>query len=217
MIPAFVGCFYAGIVTGWLLHRAFTPVDSAAETGSVNVATTADTRAPHPAATSGEVQHASDSGSIDDPIADLRARQLRLPIDDANVETMAGDFAEQRAAGGHIHEAVDILAPRHTPIHAVENGVIAKLFFSKAGGTTVYQYDPSERFCYYYAHLERYAEGLAEGQHVARGQVIGYVGTSGNAPPNTPHLHFAIFELNANRRWWEGTALDPYLVFKSRG
>jgi murein DD-endopeptidase MepM/ murein hydrolase activator NlpD len=214
MIPAFVGCFYAGIVTGWLLHRAFTPAGSAAaEPASANVATTADTRVPRPAATSGEVERASPAADDGDPIAELRARQLRLPIDDANVETLQGDFAEKRDAGGRTHEAVDILAPRHTPIHAVENGVIAKLFLSKAGGRTIYQFDPSERFCYYYAHLERYAEGLAEGQHVARGQVIGYVGTSGNAPPNTPHLHFAIVELNANRHWWEGTPLDPYLVF----
>jgi len=209
MIPAFVGCFYAGIVTGWLLHRAFTPVGSAAaETGSVNVATPpVETGAPQAAGTSGE------TATVVDPIADLRARELRLPIDDAKVEAMAGDFAEKRDAGGHIHEAVDILAPRNTPIHAVESGVIAKLFASRAGGTTIYQFDPSERFCYYYAHLERYAEGLAAGQHVARGQVIGYVGTSGNAPPNTPHLHFAIVELNADRHWWEGTPIDPYLVF----
>jgi murein DD-endopeptidase MepM/ murein hydrolase activator NlpD len=220
LIPAFVGCFYAGIVTGWLLHRAFTPVGSAAaETGPDNVATTAvaEGRAPRAAATSGELPRAPEAASAADPIGELRARQLRLPIDDAKVEAMEGDFAEKRDSGGHIHEAVDILAPRNTPIHAVENGVIAKLFSSKAGGTTIYQFDPSERFCYYYAHLERYAEGLADGQHVARGQVIGYVGTSGNAPANTPHLHFAIFELNADRRWWEGTPLDPYLVFKSTG
>jgi murein DD-endopeptidase MepM/ murein hydrolase activator NlpD len=218
MIPAFVGCFYAGIVTGWLLHRAFAPIGSAAvEAGSENVASAAvETGAPHTAATSGEVPQASEARSLVDPIADLRARQLRLPIDNTKVEAMEGSFAEKRDAGGHIHEAVDILAPRNTPIHAVENGVIAKLFASNAGGTAIYQFDPSERFCYYYAHLERYAEGLAEGEHVARGQVIGYVGTSGNAPPNTPHLHFAIFELNADRRWWEGTPLDPYLVFRPR-
>jgi len=216
MIPAFIGCFYAGIVVGWLLHRAFAPAGSAAaEAVRAEVpATPVETRTPQAAATSGEVPRRGGASNVADPIADLRARQLRLPIEEANAEAMAGDFAEKRDAGGRAHEAVDILAPRNTPIHAVENGVIAKLFASKAGGTTIYQFDPSERFCYYYAHLERYAEGLAEGQHVARGQVIGYVGTSGNAPPNTPHLHFAIFELNADRRWWEGTPLDPYLVFR---
>src|SRR5262249_26800341 len=100
-----------------------------------------------------------------------------------------------------------------TPIHAVESGSIAKLFLSKAGGLTIYQFDPTGRFCYYYAHLQRYAEDLADGQDVAAGQVIGYVGTSGNAPPNTPHLHFAIFELTTARQWWKGRALDPYDVF----
>jgi len=216
MIPAFIGCFYAGIVVGLLLHRAFTPVGSAAaEAGAAErPAAVVETRAPHATATSGETV---DAGTIVDPIADLRARELRLPIDDASVGAMAGDFAEKRDAGGRAHEAVDILAPRHTAIHAVDNGVIAKLFASKAGGTTIYQFDPSERFCYYYAHLERYADGLAEAQPVARGQVIGYVGTSGNAPPNTPHLHFAIFELNADRHWWQGTPLDPYLVFHQEG
>ncbi len=130
------------------------------------------------------------------------------------MDAMEGGFGERRGGGGRGHEAVDILAPRHTPVHAVEGGRIAKLFFSKAGGTTIYQFDPTERFCYYYAHLDRYADGLREGQEVSAGDVIGYVGTSGNAPPNTPHLHFAIFELTDARRWWEGRPLDPYLVYR---
>ena len=146
-------------------------------------------------------------------IGDLRSRGLRLPIDDAVVEAMKGGFDEGRA-GGRAHEAVDILAPRNTPIRAVEDGAIAKLFTSKAGGTTVYQFDPSGRFCYYYAHLESYAPGLHDGQHVSQGEVIGFVGTSGNAPPNTPHLHFAVFELDADRHWWKGRAIDPYLIFR---
>jgi murein DD-endopeptidase MepM/ murein hydrolase activator NlpD len=95
----------------------------------------------------------------------------------------------------------------------VESGTIAKLFVSKAGGNTIYQFDPTGRFCYYYAHLERYADGLREGQRISRGDVIGYVGTSGNAPRNTPHLHFAISELTVDRRWWQGRTIDPYLVF----
>jgi murein DD-endopeptidase MepM/ murein hydrolase activator NlpD len=223
MIPAFIACFYAGIVVGWLLHRAFTPAGGAAAPVSAAPPSTTDgapgagsveTREPQATATAGEVPHARDDRGAADPIADLRSRQLRLPIENANVEAMAGGFAEQRDAGGRMHEAIDILAPRNTPVHAVEGGTIAKLFTSKAGGTTIYQFDPTGRFCYYYAHLERYADRLAEGQPIAPGQVIGYVGTSGNAPPNTPHLHFAIFELNADRRWWQGTPLDPYLVFK---
>jgi len=147
-------------------------------------------------------------------IADLRRRDLKLPIDNVKVEVMEGQFDDPRGGGTRGHEAVDLLAPRNTPVHAVEDGVITKLFNSKAGGITIYQFDPSGRYTYYYAHLERYAVGLHDGQHVSAGETIGYVGTTGNAPKNTPHLHFAIFELTPERRWWQGRAIDPYLVYK---
>ncbi|MBA3295645.1 MAG: M23 family metallopeptidase [Acidobacteria bacterium] len=109
---------------------------------------------------------------------------------------------------------MDILAPTGTPVKAVEAGRIARLFFSKAGGITIYQFDPTERFCYYYAHLDRYATGLREGDRVKQGQVVGYVGVSGNAPKNTPHLHFAVFRLNADKKWWEGVPIDPYEILR---
>jgi len=118
-------------------------------------------------------------------------------------------FTESRS-GGRVHEAIDILAPRNTPVLAVEDGRVVKLFTSAQGGLTVYQFDPGESFAYYYAHLERYAESLREGQEVRRGQVLGYVGTSGNAPKDTPHLHFAIFQLGPEKHWWQGAALNPY-------
>jgi murein DD-endopeptidase MepM/ murein hydrolase activator NlpD len=148
---------------------------------------------------------------------DLPHGRIRVPIDGEDIESLKGGFAERRDAGGRPHEAVDMLAPRNTPVHAVENGTIAKLFTSKAGGLTIYQIDPTGRLCYYYAHLERYADGLKDGQVVSQGDVIGYVGTTGNAPPNTPHLHFAVFEMNADKHWWQGKPLDPYQVFKDRG
>jgi peptidoglycan LD-endopeptidase LytH len=157
-------------------------------------------KTPAPIATTGDVPHG----------------HLRLPLDGREVESLKGGFAETRG-GDRPHEAVDMLAPRNTPVHAVDGGSIAKLFTSKAGGLTVYQFDASGRLCYYYAHLERYADGLKEGQPVSQGDVIGYVGTTGNAPANTPHLHFAVYELNADKRWWQGRPLDPYLVFKERG
>jgi murein DD-endopeptidase MepM/ murein hydrolase activator NlpD len=147
------------------------------------------------------------------PEEELAERDLRFPIDRMDLDRLKSGFEERRGAGTRPHEAVDILAPRYTPVYAVENGTIAKLFFSKAGGNTIYQFDPSRRFCYYYAHLERYAEGIRDGQRVSRSDILGYVGTSGNAPPDTPHLHFAIFQLTAARHWWQGTAIDPYLVF----
>jgi murein DD-endopeptidase MepM/ murein hydrolase activator NlpD len=140
------------------------------------------------------------------------ATKRRVPIDGVSVESFNGGFAEHR--GARPHEAVDIVVARGTPIHAVQDGTIAKLFLSKPGGITIYQFDVEGRICYYYAHLDRYADGLHDGQHVSQGEVIGYVGTSGNAPPDTPHLHFAVFELDADKKWWHGRPLDPYLVFK---
>jgi peptidoglycan LD-endopeptidase LytH len=152
------------------------------------------------------------TGSIDGTVDEIARHNLRLPIDGADIAELRGSFDERRAPD-HAHEAVDIPAPRNTPIHAVDDGSIAKLFLSKAGGRTIYQFDSTTRFSYYYAHLERYADGLREGQQISRGEVIGYVGTSGNAPPGAPHLHFAVFELTPQKHWWQGRAVDPYLVF----
>ena len=111
---------------------------------------------------------------------------------------------------GHPHEAIDILAPRGTTVRAVVSGTIRKLFFSERGGKTIYQFDDTEVYCYYYAHLDGYAAGLREGMRVEPGDVIGFVGSTGNADPRTPHLHFAIFELGPEGLWWKGKAVDPY-------
>jgi murein DD-endopeptidase MepM/ murein hydrolase activator NlpD len=138
---------------------------------------------------------------------------LRMPIDGVKPEILKGGFSEAR--NGHAHEAVDIMAPRNTAVRAVEDGTIVKLFWSKGGGgNTIYEFDPTSTYAYYYAHLERYADGLKEGHRVTAGQVIAYVGTSGNAPPSAPHLHFAIFELAPEHHWWQGKAIDPYPFFK---
>jgi murein DD-endopeptidase MepM/ murein hydrolase activator NlpD len=142
------------------------------------------------------------------PAATIGTTSLRLPIDGMDVDSIKSGFNQRRR--DHPHEAVDILAPRNTPVRAVQRGTIAKLFLSKQGGRAIYQFDPSGRLCYYYAHLEGYTPDLKEGDTVSQGQVIGYVGTSGNAPPNTPHLHFAVFELDEDRSWWKGRAIDPY-------
>jgi len=140
---------------------------------------------------------------------------LAMPIAGLRPSDLRDSFAEIHS--GHRHEAIDILEPRGTPVLAVDDGVLQKLFHSVPGGITIYQFNPAKTYCYYYAHLDRYAEGLAEGQRVRRGERIGYVGTSGNAPPQTPHLHFAIYALGPEKRWWEGTAIDPYpLLLKAR-
>src|ERR1700684_506748 len=116
----------------------------------------------------------------------------------------------QEVHNGHPHEAIDILEPRGTPVKAGVSGTVRKLFLSKPGGNTIYQFDEMGVYCYYYAHLNGYAEGLREGMRVESGDVIGCVGSTGNADPGAPHLHFAIFELGAEKQWWKGKAVDPY-------
>jgi murein DD-endopeptidase MepM/ murein hydrolase activator NlpD len=148
-----------------------------------------------------------------DPIFELRDRKLEIPVRGVARAELRESFDQARRSTEN-HEAIDILSPRNTPVVAVEDGTIVKLFESKKGGTTVYQFDPSTRYAYYYAHLERYAAGLQEGNRVQRGQVLGYVGTSGNAPKDTPHLHFAIFRLTDKKQWWQGSPIDPYEVLK---
>lgn len=150
----------------------------------------------------------------DDLVEELRDRGLRLPLDNVDARSLEGQFAQRRDGGQRGHEAVDLLAPRGTPVRAVDRGTIAKLFVSKAGGNTIYQFDSSGRACYYYAHLDGYAAALHEGDEVKAGQIIGFVGTTGNAPANTPHLHFAIFELTAERQWWKGTPIDPFEIYE---
>lgn len=144
---------------------------------------------------------------------DLDARNLTIPVQGIAPEKLVRSYHDVRG-GGREHEAIDILAPMGTPVVAVEDGTIAKLFFSKAGGVTIYQFDPGRSYSYYYAHLDRYAEGLKEGDRVRRGQVLGYVGISGNAPKNTPHLHFAVFRLTPEKHWWQGTPIDPYDILR---
>ena len=142
---------------------------------------------------------------------DLMHRDLVMPIVGVKLRDIHDTFNEGRA-NGKPHEATDILAPKGTPVRAIGDGTIRKLFKSVPGGLTIYEFDPEEIYSYYYAHLDRYAAGLKEGDAVARGQVIGYVGVTGNAPANTPHLHLAIFKLGPEKRWWEGTAINPYPV-----
>jgi murein DD-endopeptidase MepM/ murein hydrolase activator NlpD len=138
----------------------------------------------------------------------LEGRTLEMPVVGGRTIDLRDSFAELR--GSRRHEAIDILAPRGTRVVAVDEGKVEKLFTSKEGGLTVYQFDRDETHAFYYAHLDRYAEGLTEGTYLRRGDPVGFVGTTGNAPPGTPHLHFAIFELGPEKHWWEGKPIDPY-------
>lgn len=138
----------------------------------------------------------------------LEGRTLEMPVVGARTIDLRDRFEEVR--GSRRHEAIDVLAPRGARVVAVDDGKVVKLFTSKQGGITVYQFDRDDTHAYYYAHLDRYAEGLAEGRYLESGDPIGYVGTTGNAPRDTPHLHFAIFELGPEKHWWEGKPINPY-------
>lgn len=160
------------------------------------------------------------SGSLPGPEPDAvdavndRAGSLSMPVPGIAREVLYDSYDDARG-GGRRHEAIDIMAPRGTPVVAVAPGEIAKLFTSKGGGITIYQFDDSDALCYYYAHLDRYADGLAEGDRVERGQVIGYVGSTGNASPEAPHLHFAMFRVGPERQWWKGDPINPFPLLAS--
>ncbi len=136
------------------------------------------------------------------------SRGLLMPVRGVSPSRLVDNFNEIHS--GHRHEALDIMAARGTPVVAVDEGNVVKLFNSKRGGLTVYQFNDTRIWCFYYAHLDRYAEGLKEGTLLRRGDILGYVGSSGNASPDAPHLHFTIFKLGPEKHWWQGTAVDPY-------
>jgi murein DD-endopeptidase MepM/ murein hydrolase activator NlpD len=142
----------------------------------------------------------------------LRERDLELPVEDMDADDLRDDFDDPRSAS-RTHQALDILAPRGARVLAVDDGTIASLDPSQGGGgIVVYQFDPSGEFVYYYAHLEGFADGLAEGRTVEKGDLLGFVGTSGNAPPGTPHLHFAITKTRAPFLHYGGTPINPFEV-----
>jgi peptidoglycan LD-endopeptidase LytH len=146
------------------------------------------------------VESTTPDPAIAPPIRGLKASELRDTFNEIH--------------NGHRHEAIDISEPEGTPVHAVVDGTIQKLFFSKVGGNTIYEFDHRSVYSYYYAHLKRYSDGLHDGMSVSQGEVIGYVGSTGNASPKGPHLHFAIYLLGPQKRWWKGSPIDPYPILE---
>jgi murein DD-endopeptidase MepM/ murein hydrolase activator NlpD len=218
----------AVILGGWLLAARFVAPEPAAPAAgppamTVPGAAPNDLDRDDVAAAKSDVRDVHGDVATNDPgaedpvtsgdVALLRSRHLLIPVAGVERGALASTFSDARGSG-RVHEALDVLAPRGTPVVATEAGTIVKLFQSVRGGITIYQFDPTGSFCYYYAHLDAYAPGLSQGDLVERGDTIGYVGTTGNAPPQTPHLHFAIFRLGPERNWWEGTPIDPYLVLQ---
>jgi murein DD-endopeptidase MepM/ murein hydrolase activator NlpD len=141
----------------------------------------------------------------------LRMRGLLVPVQGIQTKSLRDTFTDDRS--GRRHQAIDIMAERGTPVLAAGDGRVEKLFNSKAGGMTIYEFDPQGEYCYYYAHLDAYAASLVEGNILRKGEVIGYVGSTGNASSTAPHLHFTIFRLGPEKRWWEGTAINAYPIW----
>ncbi len=135
---------------------------------------------------------------------------LAIPVAGIRSAQLSDTFRESRS-GGRIHDAIDIMAPRGTPIVAAADGVVEKLYFSRGGGgITVYVRSPDRLWTYYYAHLDSYAAGLREGLRIERGDPLGTVGSTGNANLAGPHLHFAIHRMAPDQRWWQGSPVNPY-------
>ena len=145
----------------------------------------------------------------------LLAREMAMPLDGIDPVSLRSNFDERRGGGTRQHQALDLMAPRGTPVRAAAKGRVLKLFTSAAGGLMMYAADSTERFIVMYAHLDRYAPEMRDGVALARGQVIGYVGSTGNASPTAPHLHFAIARSADVKRWSKGKAIDPVPVLQA--
>ena len=141
----------------------------------------------------------------------LRGRHLSIPVQGLSSKQLRNTYDEARSEGRQ-HNAIDIIAPQGTPVLAVDDGVVIKLFQSDKGGITLYQLDPSGKYAYYYAHLDRYADNIAEGKMLKQGDVVGYVGDTGNAGKGNYHLHFEVSKLTAPRKWYGGVQINPYYL-----
>ncbi len=147
----------------------------------------------------------------------LRARQLMVPVAGVEPHRLVDTFHASRDGGARTHRAIDIMAPRGTPVLAADDGRVLRVSSNRLGGLTIYAIDDEERFVYYYAHLDRYRDGLRAGTRIARGEVIGYVGSTGNASASAPHLHFQAMRYRPDR-YWDGEAVNPlpYLAIGGR-
>ena len=199
--------FALGALVATLLTNRLERRETSQPIGPVAIATTGHIASSAVAPRAPALEAAAPS--MTEAIGSLGSHDLLIPVEGVTENKLTDTFDDSRALGRR-HDAIDIMAPRGTQVRAVDDGTIAKLFTSKAGGLTIYQFDPTQSFSYYYAHLDHYASGLAEHQPVRRGQLLGYVGSTGNASPSAPHLHFAIARLGTDRSWWKGDPINPY-------
>jgi murein DD-endopeptidase MepM/ murein hydrolase activator NlpD len=145
----------------------------------------------------------------------LRDRQIVIPVAGVGPSSIEDTFGEPRDGGERVHGAVDILAPRNTPVIAADNGTVLRVSTNLLGGRTIYTSSEDQSFVYYYAHLDHYHSALAAGQVIQKGDTLGYVGTTGNAPKDVPHLHFQIMIWPKQGKWWDGEPINPYPFLRS--
>lgn len=157
-----------------------------------------------------------DTRSVSGPGA-VAAGDLLIPVLNIRAADLTDTFSDSRAGGQRLHEAIDIMAPTGTTVIAAAPGEVEKLFRSDAGGNTIYVRSTDGETIYYYAHLDKYAQGLKEGQKIRRGQRLGTVGSTGNASDEAPHLHFAVLQTMPDAEWWEpAVALNPYPLLRGK-
>ena len=148
-------------------------------------------------------------------VAPVSVPRLLIPVAGVQRGQLVDTFTQSREGGARVHNAIDIPAPRGTPVIAAAAGQVEKLFVSARGGNTVYVRSPERTLIYYYAHLDAYAPGLVERQSVRQGQPLGTVGSTGDANPAAPHLHFEIQQAGPAGGWWQNTvSLNPYPLLR---
>jgi len=174
------------------------------------------TLSPSPTQTPSPAQQgqAAPDGQAPDAAAQAGAGRLLIPVAGVRPEQLQDTFKDARSEG-RVHDAIDIMAPRDTPVLAAADGRVIKLFNSQRGGITLYQLDDDNTTVYHYAHLQRYADGVKEGHYARRGETIGYVGDSGNATPGNTHLHFQVYRVKDPKHFWTGENLNPYPLLRS--
>ena len=168
--------------------------------------------APARVVLAGATTPASGSVSSEEAVNYLLDRGMEIPVAGMSLSRLRDTFDEGRDAG-RIHRALDILAPRGTPVIAADSGHILRVGTNALGGNVIYATDPLGRIVYYYAHLDAFQQGLVQGALIARGDTLGYVGTTGNAPKDTPHLHFQVMRMPADGKYWDGDPINPYPLF----
>ncbi|WP_338244599.1 M23 family metallopeptidase [Aurantiacibacter hainanensis] len=205
------------VSAGWILAGAFLLDREEAAEIEQEIATKQASEPAEPAAGAGGDVEVAESGEMASTPPETETSTLMIPVLNVAATDLSDTFSDERGGGTRLHEALDIPAPEGTSVIAAAPGTIERLFRSDAGGNTVYVRSEDRQTIYYYAHLDEYAPGLNEGQRVRRGQRLGTVGSTGNAEPDAPHLHFEVMRTTPSAEWWEpATSVNPYPLLVGR-